>query len=51
MLIVLLFLVLLAAKLAAIGLVSQIGPLVALPIIAACYLIARRVDATAARQG
>jgi hypothetical protein len=42
--IVLLFVVLVALKLAALAGVSYFGPIVALPVIAACYLIARRID-------
>jgi hypothetical protein len=45
MLIVLFFLVLLTVKLAAIGLVYYAGPLAALVVIVACYVIARRIEA------
>jgi hypothetical protein len=48
LLIFLLFAVLLVIKLAAIGLVTQFGAIVALPIIAACLIIARCIDPTAA---
>lgn len=48
MLIILIFAVLLAVKLAAIGLVYHAGAAVALPIVAACLLIAHRLEPTAA---
>lgn len=50
MLLFLLFAVLLVAKLAAIGLIAQFGPIVAIPIIAACLIIARRIEPTVAPQ-
>jgi 4-hydroxybenzoate polyprenyltransferase len=44
LLIVLFFFVLLTLKLAAIGLVYYAGPLAAIIVIVACYLIARRIE-------
>lgn len=44
MLIVPFFLILLALKLAALGLVYQFGPLAAIPVILACIAIAHLID-------
>jgi hypothetical protein len=49
LLIFLFFLILLALKLAAVALVYHLGPIVVLPIIVACIIIAYRIEPTSAK--